>query len=110
MFCTNCGKEIDDNAVVCVHCGCATQNMGAQKSLLITILLWLILGGLGAHRFYLGDTKNATTMLILYIVGWLTCWIIIGIIPLLIVGIWWLIDIINIVTGKLGPADGSKLV
>lgn len=24
MFCKNCGKEIDDNAVVCVHCGVAT--------------------------------------------------------------------------------------
>lgn len=25
MFCKNCGKEIDDNAVVCVHCGVATD-------------------------------------------------------------------------------------
>ena len=24
MFCKNCGKEIDDNAVICVHCGVAT--------------------------------------------------------------------------------------
>lgn len=24
MFCSKCGKEIDDEAVVCVHCGCAT--------------------------------------------------------------------------------------
>lgn len=23
MFCSNCGKEIDDKAVVCVNCGCA---------------------------------------------------------------------------------------
>lgn len=22
MFCFNCGKEIDDKAVICVHCGC----------------------------------------------------------------------------------------
>ena len=26
MYCTNCGKEIDDNAVICVHCGVATDN------------------------------------------------------------------------------------
>ena len=23
MFCYNCGKEIDDKAVICVHCGCS---------------------------------------------------------------------------------------
>jgi len=26
MFCTKCGKEILDEAVVCIHCGCAVQN------------------------------------------------------------------------------------
>lgn len=26
MFCTKCGKEINDQAVVCVHCGCAVEN------------------------------------------------------------------------------------
>lgn len=25
MFCKQCGKEIADQAVVCVHCGCSTQ-------------------------------------------------------------------------------------
>lgn len=28
MFCQKCGKEIMDEAVVCIHCGCAT---GVQK-------------------------------------------------------------------------------
>ena len=31
MFCTNCGKEIDDQAVICVHCGVPTHNMIAQN-------------------------------------------------------------------------------
>ena len=26
MFCKNCGKEIDDKAVICPNCGCATEN------------------------------------------------------------------------------------
>ena len=26
MFCSKCGKEIDNEAVICVHCGCPTQN------------------------------------------------------------------------------------
>lgn len=25
MFCKNCGKEIDDNASVCIHCGVSTN-------------------------------------------------------------------------------------
>lgn len=29
MFCKKCGKEIHDQAVVCVHCGCAVD--GAQN-------------------------------------------------------------------------------
>ena len=31
MFCKNCGKEIDDNATVCVYCGVAT---GKQATVL----------------------------------------------------------------------------
>ncbi len=26
MFCKNCGKEIDDKATVCIHCGVPTAN------------------------------------------------------------------------------------
>ena len=26
MFCSKCGKEIDDSAVICVGCGCPTAN------------------------------------------------------------------------------------
>ena len=25
MFCQKCGKEINDEAVICVHCGCAVS-------------------------------------------------------------------------------------
>ena len=35
MYCWNCGKEIDDKAVVCVHCGVATeQKKKKEKSTL----------------------------------------------------------------------------
>lgn len=30
MFCSKCGKEIDDSAVVCTGCGCPTSNYGKQ--------------------------------------------------------------------------------
>ena len=31
MFCSKCGKEINDEAVVCVHCGCATAKYNETK-------------------------------------------------------------------------------
>lgn len=31
MYCSNCGKEIDDKAVVCVHCGCETKNLNKKN-------------------------------------------------------------------------------
>ena len=33
MFCSKCGKEINDEAVVCVHCGCAVENKTANTAL-----------------------------------------------------------------------------
>ena len=104
MYCTNCGKEIADNAVICIHCGCATQNMlKTQKSMLCTVLLWFLLGAIGAHRFYLGHTASAVCMLLCTIFCWL-------IIPAIILAIWWLIDIILIISGSLKSIDGSELV
>lgn len=31
MFCSKCGKEIDDSAVVCVNCGAPTQNLNKNN-------------------------------------------------------------------------------
>ena len=30
MYCKNCGKEIDDNAVVCPHCGVQQKRMASE--------------------------------------------------------------------------------
>ena len=32
MYCHKCGKEIDDEAVVCVNCGVSTKNMQSQDN------------------------------------------------------------------------------
>ncbi|MBC7448559.1 MAG: TM2 domain-containing protein [Hymenobacteraceae bacterium] len=61
------------------------------KSQIIALVLVLLLGGLGIHRFYLGYTG-------------------IGIAQLLTLGgcgIWALIDLIRIITGDLKPKDGD---
>ncbi len=65
-----------------------------MKSKTTAIILSILLGELGVDRFYLGYTG-------------------LGILKLLTAGgfgIWWLIDLIMIVTGKLKAKDGSELV
>lgn len=66
-------------------------NEDKPKSQLIALLLVILVGTIGIHRFYLGYTT-------------------IGIIQILTLGgcgVWALIDLIRIVMGDLGPADGS---
>ncbi len=68
-----------------------TSPAGKGKSQLIALVLVVLVGALGIHRFYLGYTT-------------------IGIIQLLTLGgcgIWALIDLVRIITGDLGPKDGS---
>ena len=56
MFCKNCGKEINDGAVVCPNCGVATENMvkasapaaPAQKNTMALVGFILALLGLSA--------------------------------------------------------------
>lgn len=31
MYCSNCGKQIADSAVICVNCGVATKNMESYQ-------------------------------------------------------------------------------
>ena len=58
----------------------------AQKSTGTAYLLWFFLGGFGAHRFYLGKTGTAVTQLIITLIGCFTLF------PLIITGIWWIVD------------------
>ena len=31
MYCRNCGKEVDDNAIACPHCGCAVSKPASRS-------------------------------------------------------------------------------
>ena len=99
MFCPHCGKEVEDQGVVCVHCGCAlatTQGgISGQKSKLAAGLLAILLG-LGIHNFYLGFNGKAVAQLLLSFCG---------------VGyIWCLIEGIMILTGSINTdAQGLPL-
>ena len=81
----------------------------SSKSRTIALMLCFFLGSLGAHRFYLVKNPTAITMLILWIIGIATVWILIGIPFLIAVGIWSLIDLILIIVGDVKDGEG-KLV
>ncbi len=106
MFCKNCGKEIDDKAAVCIHCGVAVNPTAVAngnpeaKSKLVAGLLGIFLGSLGIHNFYLGYTKKAVIQLVICLVG--SC---IAVGPA-VAGIWGLIEGIMILCGKI-TEDGK---
>ncbi len=64
-----------------------------EKSFMITWLLSLFLGGIGADRFYIG--KVGTGILKLITFGGF--------------GLWYIIDLIIILTGSMRDKDGDKL-
>lgn len=95
-YCSNCGTEIADQAVVCPKCGCAvalSPNGISQKSWVVALLLCLFLGCLGIHRFYLGRTASGILML-LTAGGF---------------GIWALIDFFVILFGSFRDGNGLKV-
>ena len=59
-----------------------------KKSTGAAYLLCIFLGGIGAHRFYLGYTGSAVAQLALWLLGWVTLFL--AWIPL---GIWIIVDL-----------------
>jgi len=53
----------------------------------------IFLGGLGVHRFYLGKVKSGIAMLVMFVLGWFTLLLHIGIFLFAIVGVWALVDL-----------------
>lgn len=109
MFCHKCGAEIDDEAIICPHCGCGTVNYqqkrqepqqivinnssnsssysnasifghGKMINKWVSFFLCLFLGPLGAHKFY--ERKIGMGILYLFTLG--------------LFGVGWIVDIIVI--------------
>ena len=93
MFCQECGNQIPDRAVMCVHCGVATGKGNittGAKSRVGYVLLGLFLGVLGIHNFYAGYVGRGIAQLLISIfIGWL-------IIPLIAVIIWVIVEICTV--------------
>lgn len=71
-FCYACGAEVDARAEVCPRCGVrqpeapfrlGRRSRGGDKSKGGATLLALLFGGVGGHRFYLGQWKIGLVML-----------------------------------------------
>jgi TM2 domain-containing membrane protein YozV len=98
-FCAHCGNELLDEAVVCVKCGCAVNQIpknASEKDWLTTLLLALFLGGIGIHRFYVNKIGTGIIMILL-------CWTGISV-------IWAIIDIIMIATGKFKDKNDNFII
>jgi TM2 domain-containing membrane protein YozV len=69
QYCSSCGEVIKMKAEICPECGVRQQESettsgGSTKNKNTAGILALLLGGLGAHHFYLGNTVRG----LLYIV------------------------------------------
>lgn len=80
------GKKISDKAVEAL----SSPEPGG-KSQVIALILCILVGTLGVHRFYLGYTWQGIVQLL----------------TLGVCGIWSLIDLIRIITGDLKPKNGE---
>lgn len=63
-----------------------------MKNKIIAGLLAFFLGGWGIHKFYLNETRPGVIYAVCTFVGWLTSWLIIGLIPVFVVWILAFID------------------
>jgi TM2 domain-containing membrane protein YozV len=63
--CKECGKQISDHAAACPNCGVPVSGFSqsvaspvmvtAPKSRSVAVLLAMLLGGIGIHKFYLNS-------------------------------------------------------
>lgn len=93
QYCTSCGEVIKKQAEICPECGVRQSDApgtgqsnvvsGSSKDQNTAGILAILLGGIGVHKFYLGETWKG----VLYL---LFCWTFIPAIVALVEGILYL--------------------
>ena len=85
-ICHNCGSKIDAMAKVCAHCGAKTIN----KNPIVALGLSLIFPGLG--QLYNNQNHKGLVLIIAYIVSFILCLILIGVILVILIWIYGMYD------------------
>lgn len=70
-YCVECGSLINDQAEICPECGVEQPGSGGSTNSdkVAAGVLALLLGGLGAHKFYQGNTKLGVLYLCFFWTG-----------------------------------------
>ena len=131
--CQFCRKTIKSDFKVCPYCGnnnnskkenhnnynnyntenkennYSNSNEVSHKSGIACLLLWFFFGGAGGHRFYAGQVASAFGLLALNFLGFFLLFSAneLGIIILVVSGLWLLIDFILIVSGSFKDSKGK---
>ena len=87
----DCAREFESQPEK--YGGTPSNSEPSDKDFVTTLLICIFLGGLGVHRFFVD--KMGTGVLMLVTLGGL--------------GIWWIIDIILIVTGSFKDSEGRVI-
>lgn len=96
IYCRECGARHSDKAKACPKCGYTSEDTLTKKanklvngkSIVVYLLLAWFLGIFGAHRFYVGKNGSGLAMLLMSTIGFFL------IVPVIISGIWALVDFI----------------
>ena len=108
-YCYTCGNQLMPGSEVCLKCGSSAKQTavaGDAKSKMAAGLLGIFLGAFGVHNFYLGYTKKAVIQLVCTIVGFLLSCFGIGVLVVVGIEVWCLIEGIMILCGKI-DTDGQ---
>ena len=101
MYCKECGKEINEKAIICPGCGCKNkQCIDTERNKWIALALWFFLGGFGAHRFYVKDSNAGVGYAVCTLLGW----VLLGI-PYMVLAVLLVIDLVHIIQGELAGVE-----